>query len=59
MVHESKNYKHAKIACFYEPHDSLAMLGSPIGASVGLSQKQQTMLDVELSIMSDRVALDK
>ena len=37
MVHERKNYKHAKMACFYKPHDSLATLGMLIGASMRLS----------------------
>ena len=58
MVHESKDYKHAKIACFYKPNGSLAMLGLPIGSLVGLSLQQQTMLHVELSLTCDRVGLN-
>ena len=58
MLHKSKDYKHAKIACFYKPHGSLAMLGSHIGALVGLSLQQQTMLHVELSLTCDRVVVN-
>ena len=58
MVHKSKVYKHAKVACFYKPHGSLAMLGSLIGALVGLTLKQQTMLHVELSLTCDQVVLN-
>ena len=59
MVHKSNGYKHAKIACFYKPHGSLAMLKLPIGALVGLSLQQETMLHVELSLTCDREALNR
>ena len=36
MVHKSKDYKHAKIACLYKPCGSLSTLGLPIGELVGL-----------------------
>ena len=59
MVYKNKDYKHAKIACFYTPHGSLATLGLPIGAYVGLSMQQQTMLHMELSLTCDWVVLNR
>ena len=53
MVHKSKDYKHAKIACFYKPHGSPSMLALPIGELVGLSLQQQTMMHMELSLTCD------
>ena len=47
-----------KIACFNKSHSSLTMLGSPIGAPVGLYRRQQTMIHVELSPMCDWVMLN-
>ena len=59
MVHKSKDYKHAEIACFYTPYGGLATLGLPIGAFVGLSIQQQTMLHMELSLTYDWDVLNR
>ena len=50
---ESRISSIPKIACFYKPHGSLTMLGSPKGSLVGSSLRQQTMIHVKLSSICD------
>ena len=48
-----------QIACFCKPHGSPAMLGSPVGAAVGMSQQRQTLVHVELSLIHDLGTCDE
>ena len=46
-------------ACIWDPYGSLAVLGLPIGALVGLLLQQQTKLHMERSLMCDKGVCDE